>query len=112
VQSGGDREFIFPRADVPGLYTWQRTEDGGAVAMMNVQLPAGESDLNYRAPGSVAPEGAIVATSMTGFESDMEKRSRPLPRWSLPIAVVLMLLCFESLMGSGLRFPTMFRSER
>jgi hypothetical protein len=96
------RQFIFDQANEPGLYRWRKINSSVPIAITNVQLPASESELTYRPAGSVAPAGddVVVATSMADLSSKVANLTAPQPQWSLPLAIVLFLLCIEALMGS------------
>lgn len=102
VESNGSRQFIFNQADDPGLYIWHTTNSPAPVAITNVQLPASESDLTYRPAQSVAPPGndTVIATSVSDLSTKVAGLTAPQPQWSLPIAIVMFLLCLEALMGS------------
>jgi hypothetical protein len=95
------RQFIFSQASEPGIYTWRRASEEEPIALTNLQLPAGESDLTYRPAADLAAGDTIVANGITDLRMKLEKLSQPEPRWSGPIAIVLLLLCLEALMGSG-----------
>jgi hypothetical protein len=45
VETHDGRQFIFSQTLVPGIHTWRRINNPEPVALTNVQLPAGESDL-------------------------------------------------------------------
>jgi hypothetical protein len=96
------RRFILAGTDEPGLYTWHKPGDDAIVAVSNVQLPAVESDLDYREANTVVTPGptVMVARSLQELESHMAAMSEPEPQWSPFIALVLLLICFEALMGS------------
>jgi hypothetical protein len=98
----GDRQFIFDDANEPGLYRWQTINNPATIAISNVQLPASESDLTYRPAGSVAPSGpnTIIATSVKDLSTKVASLTAPQPQWSIPLAIVMFLLCLEALMGS------------
>ncbi len=99
-QSG--KQFVFADATEPGLYTWRKPGQAEALAYTCVSLPPRESDLNYRAAETVVPEGqsTLIARSLGELAQRMEQVGQPQPRWSTPIALVLCLLCLETLMGS------------
>jgi hypothetical protein len=101
TETGEGREFIFSQALEPGVYTWRKINDEAAVALTNVQLPAEESDLNYRPAATVATGETVVARSIGELQGKLEKLNEPEPRWSMPIAIVLLLLCLEMVLGSG-----------
>jgi hypothetical protein len=102
IESNGSRQFIFDRANDPGLYIWKTVNNPTAIAITNVQLPAGESDLTYRPAAAVAPPGpdTIIATSVADLTSKVQNLTAPQPQWSGPLAIVMFLLCLEALMGS------------
>lgn len=106
------RRFVFNDATEPGLYRWSRVGQIDAVAYTNVQLPAAEADLKYRDPSAIVPQtpsdaGSLTPTSAVVIVKSMEELqgklaaiSQPQPRWTTPIAIVLLLLCAEALLGS------------
>jgi Aerotolerance regulator N-terminal len=102
IQTGDARQFIFDQANEPGLYQWKSTNGNTPIAMVNVQLPASESDLNYRPADTVAPPGnnTIIATSVADLSTKVASLTAPQPQWSMPLAIVMFLLCLEALMGS------------
>jgi hypothetical protein len=96
------RRFYFDHANAPGLCTWTRPNEADVVALTNVQPPATESQLVYRLPETLAKAGAnvVIAHSLEDLAGKIASMSEPSPRWSIPIAIVMVLLCFEALMGS------------
>jgi hypothetical protein len=102
VQSDDGRQFVFTQANQPGLYQWRTSGNPSPIAMSNVQLPAAESDLTYRPADSVAPPGVntIIATSMADLSTKVASLTAPQPQWSIPLAIVMFLLCLEALLGS------------
>ncbi len=92
-RAAGAGEFVFARADQPGLYRWTNA-GGNIVGVSNVQLPADEAVLKYRDVPDVMPgETVIVAKSLDDFRTHLEGATQPSPRWSPLIACVLLLLC-------------------
>lgn len=109
-QTDGARRFVFDRAVEPGLYTWFRPDDGEMVALSNVVWPSEESELVYREPAAVLPlrQPMLVASSMDELRALLAEQNEGSPRWSLAVAMVLMLVCLESLLAntsSGLLAP-------
>ncbi len=101
-QGKDGRQFVFAEAREQGVYQWRHAGDGKVIAITNVQLPASESELVYREAKSVSPgEDTVVASSVGELEGRIDKLSEPEPRWSGAIAIVMMLLCLEALIGSG-----------
>jgi hypothetical protein len=102
TQTENTRQFIFDQANEPGLYRWHTDSDSSPVAMSNVQLPASESNLTYRPADSVAPAGpnTIIATSLADLSTKVASLTAPQPQWSIPLAIVMFLLCLEALLGS------------
>jgi len=102
IESNGSRQFIFDQASDPGLYLWRTTSNPTAIAITNVQLPAGEIDLTYRSAASVAPPSpdTIIASSLADLANKVQSLTAPQPQWSGPLAIVMFLLCLEALMGS------------
>jgi hypothetical protein len=92
--------WIFNSTSEPGIYTWKQGDQ--IVAYSNVQLPAAEADLQYRLPTEISPAGPdfLIATSAPQLQTEITDLARPQPRWSAPIALVLLLLCIEMMLGS------------
>jgi hypothetical protein len=118
VDVEGSRRFTFAQAAEPGFYIWRGSKSTDPLAVVNVQLPASESELTFRPADSVMPhaENVVVARSMADLRSKMTQLSEPEPRWSGAVALVLILICLEALMGStsGLWkpiLPGMFRPK-
>ncbi len=100
ARDGDSGRFIFDKTDSPGLYTWRSA--GAVIGYSNVQPPSSESELLYRAADSVfAPaDNVIAARSLDEMRQKMAKFAEPEPKWSVPMALVLILLCVEALLGS------------
>lgn len=94
--------FVFNDAVKPGIYTWHLPTDPTPVALTNVVLPAGESELVYRqAPMVVhSNDRTLVARSFSELQQHIATLNEPQAMWSWPITIVLVLLCLEALMGS------------
>jgi hypothetical protein len=93
--------FTFTDTGTVGVYTITRDGRPEPIALANVQPPGGETDADHRDAREVASgQNVVVARSVEELQSKFATLSEPEPRWSLPIAIVLVLLCFESLMGS------------
>jgi hypothetical protein len=112
------RRFTFSRATDPGLYIWRSPKSTDPLAVVNVQLPASESELTFRPADTVMPhsDNVVIARSMADLRSKMTHFTEPEPRWSGAVALVLILICLEALMGStsGLWkpiLPGMFRPK-
>ncbi len=103
-------QFRFNDTLLPGQYSFTRTGQSEPVAIANVQLPGNEVATDYREATDVASgDHVVIARSVEELQSKFATLSEPEPRWSMPIAIVLVLLCFESLMGSvtnAWRWPT------
>jgi hypothetical protein len=95
-------KFIFSQTAEPGLYYCRQPADAATLAIANVQLPAAESDLIYRRADSVVAPGpnCLVVHNYADLQTSMAKLNEPEPRWSWPIAIVMVLFCFEALLGS------------
>lgn len=94
------KQFTFDRATEPGVYTWRSAQ--AIVALSNVQLPSAEADLTYRPARSVLSptETHLIARSLPDLQTLLAKATEPQPKWALPIAIVMLLLCLEALMAS------------
>lgn len=98
----GAHHFRFDDTAVPGVYEWRRIPGGPPVALTNVQYPAAEAELVYHEAKSISVPGpgVLIVRSEPELAANLQKISEPQPRWSLPIAIVLFLLCLEALMSS------------
>lgn len=96
------RNLSYDAAGVPGLYIWRKLDDANPLAISNVQLPAGEAELDYREVRTVVPDTSniLVANSLEDLKDKISSLAEPEPRWSWAIALVLVLICLEALMGS------------
>jgi hypothetical protein len=111
IDVDGVRRFTFTDATDPGFYLWRSPRSTDPAAVVNVQLPASESELVYRPAETVMPhtDNVVIATSMADLRSKMTQLSEPEQRWSGAVALVLILICLEAMMGStsGLWKPVM-----
>ena len=100
--AGAAVQFPFGPAASPGLYTWLKPGANEPLAMTNVQLPASESELYYTPAATLTDpaDNVMIARSVTELTSKVKSLSEPEPQWAGPIAIVLLLLCVEALMGS------------
>ncbi len=94
--------FKFEKTFDPGVYFWRVPNQTEPLAIACVNLPAQESDLIYRAAETVVAPGpnTLIVRSFADLRSTMAKLNEPEPRWTLPIALVLILLAIEALLGS------------
>jgi hypothetical protein len=104
LQPTGD-QYVYTDTSTPGLYTAQwRNPAGqtGPVGFANVQLPASEADLRYRPLKEIVADGKniIAGHSLDQVRQRLEELDEPHPQWTLPIALVLLLLCVEGLLGA------------
>lgn len=101
-RASGAPQFSAGPANAPGLYTWMSLGSNDPAAIANVQLPAAESELFYTPAASViAPgEDVLVARSVAELHAKVANLGQPQPKWTLPIAIVLLILCAEALMAS------------
>jgi hypothetical protein len=118
IDIDGGRRFTFAQGSEPGFYIWRGSKSTDPVAVVNVQLPASESELIYRPADTVMPhsDNVVIARSMADLRSRMTQLTEPVPRWSGAVALVLILICLEALMGSttGLWkpvLPNLFRPK-
>ncbi|MDB5301187.1 MAG: hypothetical protein JWO87_2850, partial [Phycisphaerales bacterium] len=102
AREAGVPTFLFGPADAPGLYTWLKPGTDEPLAVTNVQLPAAESELFFSPAQSLIPaaDNVIVARSVAELHAKVASLGEPEPHWTLPIALVLLLLCVEALMAS------------
>jgi len=93
--------FTFDRTQSAGIYTVAATGSTDPIALANVQLPGAEAEPDRREASAIASgENVVIARSAEELQTKFATLSEPEPRWSIPIAIVLMLLCVEALMGS------------
>jgi hypothetical protein len=98
---GAGRSFTFEQAIHPGLHKFAAVGKAEPLVLANVQLPGVEVEPDRREAADVASgENVVVVRSVEELQSRFAALSEPEPKWSAPIAMVLALLCFESLMGS------------
>jgi len=92
--------FELPASSEIGLHRWRSGAE--VVGMSNVTHPSAEAELVYRPPLELLPSGAnaVIGRSLDELRATVASRSQPLPRWSGAVAVVLALLCVESLLAS------------
>ncbi|MDB5331163.1 MAG: hypothetical protein JWP03_2314 [Phycisphaerales bacterium] len=102
VRENGSPSFAAGPAQTPGLYTWLKPSGSEPLAITNVQLPAAESELFFSPAQTLIPpaDNVIVARSVAELQSHVASLGEPEPHWTLPIAIVLLLLCLEALMAS------------
>jgi hypothetical protein len=98
-------QYVFADTSALGVYAWQwRNAIGqtGALGWANVQPPAAEADLRYRPLKELAPDAAntLAAHSLDEVRQRLQAMEEPRPQWTTPIAVVLVLLCVEALLGA------------
>jgi len=98
----GRSAFVFPSADLPGLYRWHKPSSDAPIELVNVQLPASESDLVYAHPDDVMEPGdnVVAVHSVQDLQTHVGALNEPEPHWSPIVAVLLMLLCVEAFMAS------------
>jgi len=104
VDRSGDR-YTYSDTSQPGLYAWRwRRQDaqGGLLGWSNLQIPSAEARLTYRPLSEIAPDQAntIAAHSLEEVRQRLVQLAQPHPQWTLPIALVLALLCLEALLGA------------
>ncbi len=94
--------LLFTDTTAPGLYYWRRSGSTSPLAVANVQLPAGEAELEYKPAELILKPGpdTIIARSYEEFALGVSQVQAPNPKWSGLIALMLLLLCFEALLGS------------
>ncbi|HEV8607266.1 MAG TPA: BatA domain-containing protein [Tepidisphaeraceae bacterium] len=98
-----NNRFTFAKTSDPGLHLWRVPSQTEPLAIANITLPAQESDLIYRPAETVVTPGpnTLIVHSFADLQSTMAKLNEPEPRWTLPLALVLILLAVEALLGSA-----------
>lgn len=100
----GAGAFTFARTLAPGLYRWTDDASANVAGAASVQLPSAEAVLSYRDVPTVIPgDQVIVAGSIEDFRAKLAEVTQPSPRWSPMIALVLLLLCLEAMLGNSSR---------
>jgi hypothetical protein len=104
VSRSGDR-YVFGDTSVPGLYAWRWADasgQSGSLGWSNVSPSAAEARLLYRPLSEIAGSDATVIAghSLDEIRQHLADLDEPHPQWSGPIALVLLLLCVESLLGA------------
>ncbi len=99
----GGRRFVFDKAQAPGIYTWHQPQVQPVIGISSLQPPSLESDLTYRPAAEVLPPGdrTVIARSLEDLQTHLSKVSEPQPKWAMPMAIVLAMLCVESLLSSS-----------
>lgn len=92
--------FELPASVEIGLHRWRQGDD--VVGVSNVSHPSAEAELVFRPPMELLPSGAsaVIGRSLDEIRATVASQSQPMPRWSSAVAVVLALLCVESLLAS------------
>lgn len=98
----GIRRFIFADTRRPGLYRWRSPRDAAIIAQASVQPPAAESDLIYKPAESVVTGGpnCVIVRSYPELQDAIARISEPQARWTWPLALVLILMCLEAMLGN------------
>jgi hypothetical protein len=98
----GRSAFVFPSADLPGVYRWHKPSSDAPIELVNVQLPDSESELVYAHPDDVMEPGdnVVVAHSVQDLQTHVGALNEPEPHWSPIVAALLLLLCVEAFMAS------------
>lgn len=96
-----------------GEYRWFAQSDkpsspddnGKLIAVGNVQPPSTESVLDYRPADQIVPadDSTLIVRSYDELQQHLSKMTQPQPKWTIPIAIVLVLLCAEAAVGAGFR---------
>ncbi len=89
-------------ATEPGIYTWHVPGEQELRGLVNVSAPGAESQTSYRPAETLLPDGpnVLVARSLDELHSRIAEVSQPQPRWTVPLAMALLLLCFEGLIST------------
>jgi hypothetical protein len=97
-------QYVYSDTAVPGLYVWRWHSGGqsGSLGWSNVMPAAREARLVYRRLEEVAGNDptVIAGRSLQEVRRDLADGQEARPAWTAPIAVVLLLLCLESLLGA------------
>lgn len=101
----GQSQFTFSQTLDAGIYQWKTPAgaaiDAATLGAAAVEPPAEEGVLKYRDVAAVLPgENVVVAHSLDELRTHLAAATHPQPKWSPLIAVVLMLLCVEAVVGN------------
>jgi hypothetical protein len=106
INRNGDADsgrYVYNDSIAHGLYTWRWRRDNGdngSLAQINVQLPAAEANLTYRPLNQIATgQDVVVGHSLDEVRARLTQLNEPRPEWTIPIVIVLLLLCLEGLLG-------------
>lgn len=99
----GRRVFVYEDTREAGIYPWRKAGDATIRALTSISGPGEESEATYRPADAILPRtnGALIARSMQDLDAKITQVSQPQPRWSLPLAIVLVLLCAEGLFSNA-----------
>lgn len=108
----GSSIFRFDHTDAAGEYSFHHPNSSQPLAVAVVSPPATESELMYRPAASIAPSGCplMIAKSINDLHARVAAISEPQPHWSLPVAIVMLLLCAEAALGSLPGWSSQIRS--
>jgi hypothetical protein len=97
----GREVFVYQETARPGVYEWRRGAELKGIA--SVSVAGGECEAMYRRGEEVLPAGehTLVVRNVDELKAKLAQISRPEPKWSMPIAIALMLLCVEGLLTAG-----------
>jgi len=96
----GGSQFTYAATSEPGIYLW-KTPAGAIAGSASVDPPADEGRLTFRDVAAVLPgDNVVSAGSIEELRTHLAAAAHPQPKWSPLIAVVLMLLCVEAVVGN------------
>lgn len=106
VRPQGGR-FTYTQTQAPGLYQWMSQGATEPAAIAEVSLPGEESQAIYRPAETLIPSGehVLVARSLEEMTARVAEISQPQPKWTVPLALVLMLLSVEAAISTATRWP-------
>lgn len=70
--------------------------------LVNVTAPGDEAQAIYRPAETLLPQGpnVLVARSLEEMQSRIAEVTRPQPKWTVPLALAILLLCAESIISA------------
>lgn len=95
--------FVYSQATTPGLYQWFVPGQSEMRGLANATPPGEESQTTYRPAETLVPDkspNVLVAHSLAGMQSRIAEVTQPQPKWTMPLAIAIMLLCTESLLST------------
>ena len=101
----------FANAVAPGVYSWHVPGEPVLRGLSSVSVTGAEAQTSYRPAETLMPQGSniLVAHSLTEMQSRIAEVTQPQPKWTVPLALAILLLCAEGLISSESGLWTWFK---